>query len=110
VYADGAGSLLSGQFTVHQKESSNTDGTILSLRSNPSTVVPIAEAALGFQWDYTSKKGWYHFGAKLGWEYSEFFNQNRWMKLLSSTSLGFYEQNDSDLWLMGLTLGFRFDF
>lgn len=110
VYADGAGSLLGGQFNIHQKESSNSSGTILSLRNRPSTVIPVAEAAVGFQWDYTSSKERYHFGAKLGWEYSEYFNQNRWMKLLSSTSLGFYEQYDNDLWLMGLTLGFRFDF
>jgi hypothetical protein len=112
IYADGAGSLLSGHFSIHQKEHLNRDNTtILGIRDSQSSVSPILEIALGFQWDHFWDAERYHFGVKLGWEFNQYFNQNRLMHLSNiNGSPGFFNRNNDDLSFMGITLGFRFDF
>jgi len=107
-YFDGAGSLLSGNFKVHEREHLNiADVTRFSVSNNTTSVIPIAEIALGLQWDRYFSSDRFHFGMKLGWEMNYFFDQNR---LIQFSSPGFFTQNNSDLGFMGLTLGFRFDF
>jgi len=111
IYADGAGSLLSGHFKVQEVEHFEvSDTTVFSVRDNISTVVPVAEIALGFQWDHFFHNDRLHFGVKLGWEFNYYFNQNRYFRFLSSSNLGSFSQNNNDLGFSGLTLGFRFDF
>lgn len=111
IYADGAGSLLSGNFHVHQKEHLQVnDITLATTRDHQSSVVPILEIALGLQWDHMWHNDRYHFGTKLGWEFNQYFNQNRYIRFLSTTNPGAFIQNNDDLSFMGVTLGFRLDF
>ncbi len=110
-YVDGAGSLLSGQIKVREGEHFNkANETIFNVRDTISTVIPTAEIALGLQWDHLWDNDRYHLGVKLGWEFNCFFNQNRLFKFASSSSPGFFSQNNADLSFQGVTLGLRFDF
>jgi hypothetical protein len=110
LYGDGSFSLLSGFFHVHQTEYLEKAGTsFLNVSSSPSQLVPIVDLALGFQYDTFFQKKRYHLGLKLGYEFNYFFNQNEFMRFISGGS-GFYTRNNSDLTLMGLSCGLRFDF
>lgn len=111
IYADGAGSLLSGKYTIHQSEHLVVaDVTIFRLRDAQSNVFPIAELALGLQWDHIFPNDRWHMGVKVGWEMNYFFNQNRLIHFLSSSSPGAFARNHGDLSFNGVTFGLRFDF
>jgi hypothetical protein len=111
LYADGAGSLMSGKFQIYQREHLDINNTTLvSITNHPSSVISVAEVALGLQWDRTFYQDRYHFGVKLGWEMQYYWNQNRFMHFLSSSNPGSISTNNSDLSFMGVTLGFRWDF
>lgn len=111
IYADGAGSLLSGRYTIHQSEHLVVaDVTLFRLRDAQSNVFPIAEVALGLQWDHIFPNNRWHMGVKVGWEMNYFFNQNRIIRFLSSSNPGAIFRNDGDLSFNGVTFGLRFDF
>lgn len=110
LFGDGSFSLLSGFFNVHQREQlENGTVTYLNVVSHPNTVVTMLDLALGFQYDafFSHKK--YHLGVKLGYEFNYLFDQNQFMQFISGSS-GSFNRGDGDLSLMGVSLGFRFDF
>ena len=110
MFTDGAFSLLSGFFHVHQNEHLENGGTTyINVTSHPNTVVTILDLAMGFQYDtfFSHKK--YHLGVKLGYEFNYLFDQNQFMRFISG-SPGNFSTSNGDLSLMGVTLGLRFDF
>ncbi len=110
-FANGAGSLVAGRFYGHQKEHLDVaDVTRLNVHDNESAVVPIAELALGLQWDKMMYNNRFHLGLKVGWEMQYFFDQNRLLHFSNSSSPGLFTQDRGDLSFMGLTFGFQFDF
>lgn len=110
IFGDGSFSLLSGFFHVHQTEHLEKAGTsFLSVSSSPSQLVPIVDLVLGFQYDTFFKHKRYHLGVKLGYEFNYFFNQNEFMRFISGGG-SLYTRNNSDLTLMGLSCGLRWDF
>jgi hypothetical protein len=109
LYADGAGSLLSGHFHVHQREDFQ-GSTLTRIRNSFSQLVPIAEIALGLQWDTKFHADRQQLGIKLGWEMQYYWDQGRLIRFLSSTSIGSFSSNQQDLSYMGVTLGLRWDF
>ena len=111
IYGNGAASLVSGSFTVHEKEKlEESDVQRLSLKANTDSVIAIAELALGIQWDKLFSKDRYHFGVKFGWEFNVFFDQNRLIRFINSDNPGAISRSNGDLSFQGLTFGFRFDF
>ena len=111
IFANGAGSLVTGRFFGHQKDHLDVaDITQLDVRNNESVMVPIAELALGFQWDKMMANDRYHLGLKLGFEMQYFFDQNRTLHFNSASNPGFFSQDRGDLAFMGVTFGFQFDF
>lgn len=110
LFGDGSFSLLSGYFHVHQAERlEKAQTTLLSVSSSPSQLVPIVDLILGFQYDTFFKSKRYHLGARLGYEFNYFFNQNEFMRFISGNN-GLYTRSSSDLTLMGLSCGLRWDF
>lgn len=110
IYGNGAASLISGSFDMHEKEKLKVaDEPRLNLKVDTDSVVAIAELALGIQWDKLFSKDRYHFGVKFGWEFNVFFDQNRLVRFVSSNPASI-SQNDDDLSFQGLTFGLRFDF
>jgi hypothetical protein len=111
IYGNGAASLLSGHFDVHQHEKLKKAGTTkVKISDDVDNVVVAAELALGVQWDYLFSKDRYHVGVKFGWEFNVFFDQNKMIRFVSDTSPGSYARSNGDLTFQGLTLGLRFDF
>lgn len=111
IYGNGAASLVSGNFSIEEKETlKEAEERVLKVTANTESVVAIAELALGIQWDHLFSKDRYHFGVKFGWEFNVFFDQNRLVRFVSSDNPGAIAQNDGDLSFQGLTVGFRFDF
>lgn len=111
IYGNGAASLISGSFDVHEKEElEEADQKRLDLKADQDSVVAIAELALGIQWDQLFSKDRYHFGVKFGWEFNVFFDQNRLVRFINSDNPGAISTSDGDLAFQGLTFGFRFDF
>lgn len=111
IYGNGAASLVSGKFDVHEKEKlEESDVTRLNLTADTDSVIAIAELALGIQWDKLFSKDRYHFGIKFGWEFNVFFDQNRLMRFINSDLPGAISTSNGDLSFQGLTFGFRFDF
>ncbi len=111
IYGNGAASMVSGSFTVHEKEKlEEADQQRLNLTADTDSVIAIAELALGIQWDQLFSKDRYHFGVKFGWEFNVFFDQNRLVRFNSSDNPGAISTSDGDLSFQGLTVGFRFDF
>jgi hypothetical protein len=111
IFGDGAISLLSGHFNIHQKEQLEEAGTtIVNISSHPTNAITIAELSMGLQYDRFFKKNRYHFGVKLGYEFNYFFDQNQWIRFLNSDNPGVISSNNGNLSLQGVTLGFRFDF
>lgn len=110
-YGNGAASLLSSHLSNQQHEKfKKTDTTFVDLRNTNSSVIPVAEVALGIQWDYLFHRDRYHFGLKFGWEFNVFFDQNRLVRFVNNANPGPLTQNDGDLAFQGLTFGMRFDF
>lgn len=111
IYGNGAASLLSGHFDLHQHERlKEADVNKVRISDDVNNVVVAAELALGIQWDYLFSKDRYHFGVKFGWEFNVFFDQNKMIRFVSDTSPGSIARNNGDLTFQGLTLGLRFDF
>ncbi len=111
IYGNGAASMLSGHFDIHQTEKlSESELKKMNLTNDTDNVVVVAELALGIQWDYMFSKDRYHFGVKFGWEYNVFFDQNQMIRFVGDTAPGSFIRNDADLAFQGLTLGMRFDF
>ncbi|MGE0671260.1 MAG: Lpg1974 family pore-forming outer membrane protein [Parachlamydiales bacterium] len=110
IYGNGAASLLSGHFDIHQHEKLKNDIRKVSISDDVDNVVVAAELALGIQWDYLFSKDRYHFGVKFGWEFNVFFDQNQMIRFVSDTSPGAFSRSNEDLTFQGLTLGLRFDF
>lgn len=110
IYGNGAASLLSGHFDIHQHEKLKNDLKKVSISDDVDNVVVAAELALGIQWDYLFSKDRYHFGVKFGWEFNVFFDQNQMIRFVSDTSPGAFSRSNEDLTFQGLTLGLRFDF
>lgn len=111
IFANGAGSLVAGRFSGHQKEHVNiADVTRLNVHDHQSVMVPIAELALGLQWDKLVYNNRFHLGLKVGWEMQYFFNENRLLHFYDSSNPGLFSQDQGDLSFMGLTFGFQFDF
>ncbi len=109
IYGNGSASLLSGDFSVKEKEKRTViDLRLLNAKRHICNVIATADLALGLQWDYMISKDRYHFGVKFGWELDMFFDQNQFFNFGSSPG-SFKTQND-DLSFQGVTLGFRFDF
>lgn len=110
VYGNGSASLLSGHFTVREREKMvrahlqkmHVDDTV-------NNVVLDADLALGLQWDYLFSRDRYHIGVKLGWEFDALFDQNQFFSFLGKQSKS-VKMHDGDLNVQGLALGFRFDF
>ena len=111
VFGDGAFSILSGHFNVQQREHlENSGSNILNVSSHPDTAISILELSLGLQYDRLFMKNKYHLGIQLGYEFNYFFDQNQFIRFISSSSPGLFSQNNGDLSLQGVSLGFRFDF
>ncbi|MBS0615926.1 MAG: hypothetical protein JSR58_05185 [Verrucomicrobia bacterium] len=111
LFLNGAGSLVAGRFFGHQKEHlDQADITRLNVRDHESAVVPIAELALGLQWDKMMYNNRFHLGLKVGFEMQYFFDQNRLLHFHNFSSPGLFTQDRGDLSFMGLTFGFQFDF
>lgn len=111
IYGNGAASLISGSFDVHEKEElEEADTKRLELKADQDSVVAIAELALGIQWDHLFSKDRYHFGVKFGWEFNVFFDQNRLIRFIDNDNPGAIANSNGDLSFQGLTVGFRFDF
>ncbi len=111
IFGDGAYSLLSGYFNIHQKEQLEIARTkIVDISSHPSNGIGIGELSLGLQYDRLFKKNRYHLGIKLGYEFNYFFDQNQWIRFLNSDNPGVTATSNGNLSLHGLTMGFRFDF
>ncbi len=111
IYGDGAGSIVSGHFDVHQHEKFvSPNSNRVNFKNDQSIACAIAELALGLQWDHFFYKDRFHFGAKLGWEFNVFFNQNQMSRFLSGTNPGAISNEDDDLSFQGLSLGLRLDF
>ena len=110
IFGDGALSLLSGFFAVHQTEQLHNAGTTyVNLSYNPTNVVTMFDLALGFQYDKFFHHRKYHLGVKLGYEFNYLFDQTQFMQFISGNP-GSFNSSNGDLSLMGVTLGFRFDF
>jgi len=110
IYGNGSTSLLSGHFTVHEREKLIwQELQKMNLESQVSNVVVEADVALGLQWDYLFSKERYHIGLKMGWEFDVYFNQNQLFHFTSTNPASFQTQSD-DLSFQGLTVGLRFDF
>lgn len=107
IYGNGSISLLSGHFDAYESEKRD-DVRIMSIKSNNDNVVVTADLALGLQWDYLFSKDRYHIGAKVGWEFDLFFDQNKLFNFMGSP--GSIHLADDDLAFQGITLGFRLDF
>lgn len=110
IYGNGSTSLLSGHFTVHEREKLIwQELQKMKLESQVNNVVVEADVALGLQWDYLFSKERYHIGLKMGWEFDIYFNQNQLFHF-TSTNPGSFQTQSDDLSFQGLTVGFRFDF
>jgi hypothetical protein len=107
IYGNGSASLLSGHFDVREKEKGARP---MHITRDVDNVVPVADLALGLQWDYLFSADRYHFGVKLGWEFNMFFDQNQLFNFMSATLPGSVNFKNDDLSFQGVTLGFRFDF
>ncbi len=111
LYGNGAASLLSGHFSIHEHERvEEAEVTRVNLSNHVDNVIVTAEMALGIQWDYLFSKDSYHFGFKFGWEFNVFFDQNQLVRFVGDTAPGLFVRNDGDLSFQGLTFGMRFDF
>jgi Legionella pneumophila major outer membrane protein precursor len=111
IYGNGAASLVSGSFTVREKEKLEESGVQrMNLKADQDSVIAIAELALGIQWDHLFSKDRYHFGFKFGWEFNVFFDQNRLIRFINNDSPGSFSYSNGDFSFQGLTFGFRFDF
>jgi hypothetical protein len=107
IYGNGSASLLSGNFNVHEKEKGDRP---MHITRDIDNVVPVADLALGLQWDYLFSAERCHFGVKLGWEFNMFFDQNQLFNFMSTSLPGSVNFQNDDLSFQGVTLGFRFDF
>ncbi len=118
IFGDFAASLLWGRFHVHQKEnqilSSGVPLERLNLRDKEHDVVSAIQAIGGVRWDRYFWKETTHLGLSLGYEFNEWFRQNRLMAFTEPNSnpftLGNIVRNPGDLQFQGLTAGARFDF
>lgn len=109
IYGDVAGSILSGNICVRQNE--EIDGvTQLKVRNNESTTTAALELALGLKYAACLNKGKQTLTFRLGWEMQQYYNQNRFMNFVGSTTPGKFTRSMSDVSWTGLTAGLRLDF
>lgn len=111
IYGSGAASLLSGNFHIMEKEKfKNAHLERLQLKSEPNSLVAVAELVLGIRWDRLFSQDRYNFGMRFGWEFNIFFDQNRLVHFIIPNNPGAITQSSEDLSFQGLTIGFRLDF
>jgi hypothetical protein len=106
--------LLYGEFRIKQREEAEIQplGTTeppLHFNDSYHIARPITDLAIGFGWDNMFFDDRLHIGVKVGWEQHIFFDQNQFIRFVSSSTNSLLS-NRGDLALEGLTASLRLDF
>jgi hypothetical protein len=113
IYAVCALSLLYGEFRVRQKQQTEIVNVAeiapLHFTDSYHMARPITDLAIGFGWDTLFGDDQLHFGLKVGWEQHVFFDQNQFIRFVSSTTNSLLSDR-GDIALEGLTAQMRLDF
>jgi hypothetical protein len=114
IYASAAISLLYGEFHIHQKEQAeivelDALQEPLNFRNSFHISRPITDLAIGLGWDTQFAHDRLHIGLKVGWEQHVFFDQNQFIRFVSSSTNSLLS-NRGDLSTEGLTASLRLDF
>lgn len=119
IFGSVAGSLLYGQYELHQKLEGALGVTLtdFGFKDEFSKLATNLEASLGFAWEHYFCKGDYRLAISVAYEFSEWFSQNRMKQfnLLDNSinaqkTVNTVGNQQGDLGLQGGTLQVRFDF
>lgn len=114
IYGEAAIDLLYGEFNIKQKEQATIEPIDqqlepLHFKSLFHIARPITDLAIGFGWDSLFFDDRLHVGVKVGWEQHIFFDQNQFIRFVTS-SITSLLSNRGDLALEGLVASLRLDF
>lgn len=114
IYGNAAISILYGEFKVDQKEEAEIVGLDmefepLQFHDSYHMARPITDLGIGFGWDSRFVDDRLHVGLRVGWEQHIFFDQNQFIRFVSSSTNSLLT-NRGDLALEGLIASLRLDF
>lgn len=111
LFAQGAFSLLYGEFYLHQDEDTlGTKEKLLGIHSIFRAFAPIIEGTAGIRWQRVFSGSLNRVSIELAWDQLLFFSQNQLLRFVSTRAQGQIVSNQGDLSLAGVQLGARFDF
>lgn len=109
LFADGAVSLLYGEFYLHQDNVTlGTKEKLLGLHDIYRTATPILEGSAGLRWQHLFSGSLKRLKLELAWDQLLFFSQNQLLRFLNSPNHFF--SNQSDLSIAGVQFAVHFDF
>ncbi|HSX11680.1 MAG TPA: Lpg1974 family pore-forming outer membrane protein [Chlamydiales bacterium] len=113
LFANAGASLLYGAFHISrvedQQSTTSAMATIFNVPRTSHQMVGTADLALGVRLDHTFKNMCSAVRLELGWEYNNFFGQNKFPLFLSSDS-AVTMATSADLTAQGLVFSGRFDY
>jgi hypothetical protein len=111
LFAEGAATLLFGEFYLHQDEDTlGTKEKLLGIHHIFRSSAPILEAAAGLRWESFFSGRFNRLKLELAWDQMLFFSQNQLMHFLDENSQGLFASNQADLSIAGVQLAIRLDF
>jgi len=111
LFADGAASLLYGEFYVHQSSKPRSQRTkTLKIFSIYRSAAPILEGAAGIRWQRSFSGGLKRLTLQLGWDQLLFFSQNQLIYFLSDAQVGMTASNLGDLSIAGVEFSIKLEF
>ncbi len=111
VYGQAAISLVYGEFEIHQKEEfPDSDDSELHFKDDLHIARPVTDLGIGLGWNSTYGCDSLHLLVRVGWEQHIFFDQNQFIRFVSSDTSSSLLSNRGDLSLEGLTASIRLDF
>lgn len=111
LFAHGAGSILYGEFYLHQDEDTlDTKEKLLGIHYIFRTSAPIVELMGGLRWQHDFAGALKQLTLELAWDQYIFFSQNQLMRFNSDTELGSFTGNQGDLSIWGPQFAFCLQF
>jgi hypothetical protein len=109
LFAEGAASLLFGEFYLHQDDDTLGSGErLLGLHDIFRSTAPILEGSAGLRWQHLYAGSMKRVALELCWDQLLFFSQNQLLRFVDAQ--GHFFSNQGDLSIAGVQLGARFDF
>ncbi|MBI2810793.1 MAG: hypothetical protein HYX67_08205 [Candidatus Melainabacteria bacterium] len=111
LFAEGAFSLLYGEFYLHQDEyEQGSKEEILGVHNIFHNPAPILDASAGLRWQYYFSSALKRLRFDLKWDQLLLFSQNQLMRFTDENEPGLFVSNQGDLGISGIEFNIQFDF